>query len=116
MKIKHKYLRNKAFRNKHWNSIRSIEHPYRTYFPYFYGRMMSSYEEQVKWHFEEIQEKAKSLESGCHSGRYNSTSSFRRVLNQEHKARERAALNKVRQGNYDASFPIFKKNANWYYF
>jgi hypothetical protein len=116
MKIKHKYLRNRVFRSKHWNRVRSKENPYRTFYPYFYGRMVSSYEKQVESHFNEIKEEARAIENGCHPGRYSSTSSFRRFLNKERKAIERQAMSKIRKGDYDIPFPVFKKDADWLYF
>ena len=121
MRINNKYLRNHAYRNKHWKRIRAKEHPFETLTPYYLGNGGYwsgdwTFEKQVKRHFEWITEQAWAIENGTHRGMFHATSGFRRILNKQRKARERAALNKIRNGDYDAELPIFKKDADWLYF
>ena len=126
MRLKNKYLRNRAFRNKYWKRIRNTEHPFETFCPYDrYGNegywVKSQYysndtQEQITRHFEWIDQRARALESGTHKRIFNASSWFRRQRNSELRAEERAALNKVRLGDYEAQFPVFKKDANWLYF
>jgi hypothetical protein len=122
MRIKNRYIRNRSFRVKHWKRIRNAEHPYRTFSPYdrfgnrgywYKGRFYSyDAEAQIKRHFEWIDKRARYMESGTHK-HGNAAAWFRRQLNTELRAEQRAALNKVRHGDYDALFPVFKKDANW---
>jgi hypothetical protein len=118
MKIKNKYLRNKAFHNKHWNRIRAIEHPYKSSSPYsFWGYSKKySYENQVKNHFEWITKQARAIESGRHKGRFHSTKEFRHSMDRKRKAQERNVLSKIYNGDYDIFFPKFKNDAESYYF
>ena len=123
MRIKNRYIRNRSFRVKYWKRIRNTEHPYRTYCPYSSltentgywdnGRFFSyEAEAQIRRNFEWIDKRARNMESGTH--KFNHAASwFRRQLNTDLRAAERAALNKVRHGDYDAMFPLFKKDANW---
>jgi len=116
MKIKNKYLRNRAFRSKHWNRIRSKSHPFETYSPFLNGWNCFSYEQQVKSHFKWIDQQSRAIENGCHAGIFHSTSSFRRILNKQRKAKERMAMQKIRLGEYDVEVPKFKRDADWLYF
>jgi hypothetical protein len=116
MRIKNKYIRNRIFRAKHWKRIRSTEHPYRTYDPYnIYSISYTSYEEQIKRHFEDITLQARAIENGRHSG-HHATSLFRRNLNREYKAKEKTVLSRIRKGDYDVEFHKFKKDAEWLWF
>lgn len=118
MKIKNKYIRNRIYKTKHFKRMRSIKNPYRTRMPMIiYGSVERTYNEQVESNLQEIQEDARGLENGCKSGRYHASSEFKKMLNQQLKARERAALQKLKNGDdEDVVFPIFKKNADWLYF
>ena len=118
MRIKNKYLRNRSFRIKHWNYIRSKSQPYKTIMPWFGYNTESSYsaDEQIKNHFEWITQQSRAIENGCHTGMFHSTSSFRRLINKERKAKERAVMQKIRNGNIDVEFPKFRRDADWYYF
>lgn len=116
MRIKHKYIRNRHFHVKHWKRIRAKEQPFKTFCPY-YGwdkHHWCDAEEQVNRHFEWITQQARALENGqpCFM---NAPSQFRRLINRDRKARERAVMAKIRQGDYDAEMPKFKKDANWLY-
>ena len=125
MRLKNKYNRNRAYRVKHWKRIRNTEHPFETFCPYDrYGNegyyiksrfYSNDTQEQINRHFEWINERARYLENGTHKC-INASSWFRRQRNSELRAEERAALNKVRLGDYEAQFPLFKKDANWIYF
>lgn len=118
MRIQNRYIRNRSFRSKYWNRIRRKEHPYRTYCPSleYRERFGNDTDEQIKWHLKWIAQQARAMENGAHSGIFHSTSSFRRIINQERKAKERAALARLRKGDYDAEVPRFRKDADWYYF
>lgn len=41
---------------------------------------------------------------------------FRRILNRKRKSKEKMALSKIKQGDCDTEFPVFKRNADWLYF
>lgn len=123
MRIKNKYNRNHAYRVKHWKRIRNTEHPYRTFCPYnyfgmdvgsWYNGKFHSYDanSQIIRNFEEIDQRARILESGTHK-KFNPSSWVRRQCNNELRASQRAALSKVRHGDYDAMFPVYKRCANW---
>lgn len=118
MRINNKYLRNKAFRNKHWNRIRRKSHPFDTYNPYglYSSHMTSPVEEQIRRNFEWIEQQARALESGNSGGLFHATSGFRRMLNSMRKAQERTAMARIRNGNYDTEMPKFKNDADWFYF
>ena len=118
MRIRNRYIRNRSFRSKYWNKIREKEHPYRTGCPMleYYELFGNNIEEQVRSHFKWITQQARAIENGAHSGVFHATSSFRRILNQERKARERVALRRIRNGDYDVEVPHFRKDADWYYF
>jgi hypothetical protein len=117
MRIKNKYIRNRVFRSKHWNCIRSKSHPYETFMPsYFNSKIHYTFEEQVKSNFEWIIQQSRALENGGHSGMFHSTSSFRRIINRERKAKERNVMARLRRGDYDVEFPKFKRDADWLYF
>jgi hypothetical protein len=117
MRIKNKYLRNRIFRSKNFNRIRRKEHPYCCSVPWSIdGKIYYPIEEQIEYHFKWINQQARAFENGCHSGVFHATSSYRRIHNQSFKAKEQSALAKINRGNYDIEFPIFKKNADWYYF
>jgi hypothetical protein len=109
----HKYLRNRAFSAKHWNRIRSKSHPYHTITSMYRGW---SYEDQIKSNFESIEERARTLESGSHRSFYHAPSAFRRVLTQRRRAKEKNVLAKIRNGNYEAEMPKFRRDADWNYF
>ena len=128
MKIKNKYLRNRAFRNKHWKRIRNIEHPFETFCPYngygsdgyYYNSYFYSYDvqSQVERHFEDIERKVRALESGTHKQWvvWNASADFRRLINRQRKARDRNVMNKIRNGNYEVEFDKYHEDAAWYYF
>jgi len=122
MRIKNKYIRNRSFRTKYWNRIRSIEHPYETYMPCtLWGypttdAQYDSYERQVNRHFEWIDTRARALESGSHKGMFHATSEFRRIISKQLQAKEAVAMQKIRGGNYDVEFPVYKKDVDWFYF
>jgi hypothetical protein len=120
MRIQNKYLRNRHFRIKNWKRIRNTKHPFETHYCWIklYSDewiQMSSYEEQVKRHFDWIDIEAWGLESGANVF-YNSPAGFRRMLNKCRKASERKAMAKIRQGDYEVEMPHLKKDANWLYF
>lgn len=119
MRLKNKYLRNRAYRIKNWKRIRNTEHPFETFCPYSYFGMredLYGYDKQVENHFKYITERARYLETGNHRGHYNAPSWFRNIFNRKIRAGERAAMDKVFKGDYDALFPVFKKDANWTWF
>lgn len=117
MRTENKYNRNRAFRIKCWKRMRNITHPYETYCPWsIYGYYMSSYEEQVQSNFEWIGIRAKALENGVEGGFFHATSSYRRSINKVRKAKERSAMQKIRNGNYDIEIPTFKRDADWNFF
>lgn len=123
MRIKNKYIRNRSFRLKYWKHIRSKSQPYETLCPYRIDIAPRSYwvklwdtEEQIKRHFEWITEQARRLENGSHRSTWHAPKSYRKVLNDKRKAAERNYISKIRQGNYDALEPKFKKDADWFYF
>ena len=103
MKIKHKYLRNRAYRVKHWNHIRRKSHPYETFCPYRIDVAPSAYwvrqwntEDQVKRHFEWIAELARALENGHKNGLFHAPKDYRKTFNDRIKAKERNAMAKIR--------------------
>ena len=106
------------YKIKNWKRIRNTEHPIETSMPWFYWNSVANYteEEQIQNHFDWIDERARYLESGNHRGHFNAPSWFRNLLNRKIRAGERAALDKVSKGDYDATFPILKKDANWLWF
>jgi len=123
MRIKNKYLRNRAFRTKYWNRIRAKSHPYETMMPYnwhfgplYYEHLGQDTEDQIKRHFEWITEQARALENGSHYGMFHATARFRRTIDREKKAKVRVAMQKIRSGDYDIEIPQFKKDADWLYF
>jgi hypothetical protein len=117
MRTENKYNRNRAFRIKYWKRMRNITHPYETYCIYDrYGYHGRSYEEQVQSHFEWIGIRARALENGVDAGFFHATSSFRRSRNKQYKAKERSAMQKIRNGNYDIEVPTFKRDADWDFF
>lgn len=122
MRIKNKYLRNRAFRVKHWKRIRSQEQPYKTFCPYRIDIALQTYwvrywdeEQQIKSHFEWIDKRARAIENGTHKHWNHASSNFRRRRNIQLRSKERAALEKVRGGNYDIEFPKFKRDADWFF-
>ena len=119
MRIKNKHIRNRSFKIKYWKRIRNKSHPFRTTTPTWrWSNDYYSSEKQTEDHFKYINEKARMLESGNHSGRFHATSQFKRVLNDKFKAEERAAMNKLRNsGDYENyEFPVNIKDADWLYF
>jgi hypothetical protein len=118
MRIQNKYLRNKHFWNKSWNRARVVEQPYKTSCPYWrYGIVYAwSNEEQVKRHFEVITEQARRFVNGSSQVSFrNASASFRRVINAQRKAKESAAMQKIRNGQEDVEMPTFKNDAAWLY-
>lgn len=118
MRIKNKYIRNRHFRSKNWKRVRNTEHPYETSMPWAYYNSHRKYttEEQVKWHFDSINMRARALEKGSR-GMWlsNVPSGYRRGLNKIKKAKERSVLVKINQGDYEAEFPRFYNDAHWLY-
>jgi hypothetical protein len=118
MRIKNRYIRNRSFRVKYWKRIRNTEHPYRTFCPYssltentghWYNGRFFSYEAeaQIERNFEWIDKRARYMDSGSHKT-INVHTWTRRQANRELRAEQRAALSKVRHGDYDAIFPPCK--------
>lgn len=118
MKIKHKYLRNRAIRTKYWKIVRNKSHPYETYMPDFNGFYMfrSSTEEQVKRNFEALEVECRCMDSGHHRHTFHAPKFFRKLIWKQRKSRERMAMSHIRQGDYDYEVPKFKKDADWLYF
>ena len=116
MRLKNKYLRNRAYRIKHWKRIRNTEHPYETYCPYDHPSYRTDIMEQINRHFQWIDERARALENGSHKRLFHSPAWFRNSLNGVLRSRQKHALEKVRHGDYDAEFPIFKRDADWLWF
>ena len=119
MRTMNKYLRNRAFRSKAWRRIRTKSHPHETYMPFgLDGKILPDWtaEEQVKRNFREISEKARAVDKGTHRGMFHAPKHYRKFLNAERKAREKYAMDKIRQGDYDAEFPKWKRDADWLYF
>lgn len=123
MRIKNKYIRNRIFRAKHWKKIRNRNHPYETFCPYRIDRASCHYwegqydtEDQVKRHFEWIAIQSRGVESGHHYGLFHAPKHFRKTLWKQRKAQEKVLLARIRQGNYDAEIPNFKKDADWLWF
>jgi hypothetical protein len=117
MRIQNKYLRNRAFRIKSWKRIRAKSHPHETYMPYmFLGKWQWTAEEQVKSNFERITEQARAIDKGNHRSFWHAPKHYRKILNAERKAREKYAMDRIRQGDYDAEFPKWKRDADWLWF
>jgi hypothetical protein len=121
MRIQNRYQRNCAFRAKHWKRIRNTEHPFRIFCPYYYndkGTIHRDFEKQVQSHFKEIERSARALENGTHKQWvvWNASADFRRVLNKQHKARDRHIMDRIYNGNYELEFDKYHKDAAWYYF
>jgi hypothetical protein len=123
MRIQNKYLRNKAHRAKHWQRIRTQSHPYETFCPYEIHWAPHSYwerrwdtEEQIKNHFEWIDQQARAIENGTHKRLFHAPKHFRQDIWRSRKAQDRAALNRVRNGDHDSNFPNWKKDADWDWF
>jgi hypothetical protein len=114
MKIKNKYLRNRVFRSKHWNRIRSETHPYAN----THGAWWFNTPEQISHNFESITRHARALENGTRQQWvvWRASSGFRRLLNRGRRAQERVAMQKIRNGQYETEMPFFKQDATWLYF
>ena len=114
MRIKNKYLRNRAFHNKHWKRVRNQEHPFQN----SHGAWWYPSKEQIDENFKSISIKVRVLENGTHKQWivWNASASFRRLINKERKAMDRNVMNKIRNGNYDLEFDKYRKNATWSYF
>lgn len=112
MRIKNKYVRNRSFKNKAWNRIRRQENPYE----HTHGAWWYTTEEQIAHNLEQITKRARAIDSGSHKHWNHASASFRRQINKERKAQERNVMAVVRNGNYDAEFPTFKRDADWLYF
>jgi len=123
MRTENKYIRNRRFRVKHWNRIRNQNHPYETLCPYridvaprdYWVRLWDTLE-QIKSHFESIERQARAIENGTHKHWNHAPKHFRKTLWKQRKAQERRVLAKIRQGDYDAVMPTFKKDADWLWF
>ena len=122
MRIQNKYLRNKHFWNKSWNRARVVEQPYKTFCPYWPSwrsdltSPLRESEEQVQWHFERITKQARRYVNGASQvSMRNASSSYRRVINAQRKAKESAAMQKIRNGQEDVEMPTFKNDAAWLY-
>jgi hypothetical protein len=123
MRIDNKYIRNRRFRAKAWSRIRNQSHPFETMMPYSIHSASSDYwirrwtfDEQVKSHFEWIEQQARAIDKGTHKTWKHASSGFRRQLNKERKAQERHAMAKIRNGDYEVEVPKFKRDADWLYF
>jgi len=112
MRIHNKYLRNRHFRIKHWKRIYKISHPYVNTQGVWYWTS----EEQIKSNFDNIAKKANFIENGSHKHWNHAPKSFRKILNNSRKAKERQVMVKIRNGDYDSEFPKFKRDADWLYF
>lgn len=117
MRIQNKYLRNRHFRIKYWKRIRATEHPFETFMPWFRwnSEMIYSAEEQVKNHFDWIDKQARHLESGKVFSMNSAPANFRRTIVRINKAKERQAMQKINNGDYDTEVPLFKQDAAWEY-
>lgn len=123
MRIKNKYIRNRLSRVKHWKSVRNRNHPFVTLCPYRIDVAPSAYwvrnwdtEEQIKSHFEWIDEQARAIESGHHRSFFHAPKHYRQRLWKLRKAQEKVVMAKIRQGDYDAEMPTFKQDADWLWF
>lgn len=116
MKIQNKYLRNRAFRRKVWNRIRAKSHPFETYMPFVSSYYSNTCEDQIKRNFKWITEKARAIDKGTHREMFHAPKHYRKILNAKRKAREKYAMDRIRQGDYDAEFPTWKRDADWLWF
>lgn len=117
MRIKNKYLRNRAFRIKYWKRIRNKSHPFETHCPSsFWHYCKWGAEEQIKKNFEWITIEARKLESGDTANCYHAPKWFRKQINNQRKAKIRNVMFKVRNGDYELEIPKFKNDADWLYF
>jgi len=112
MRIENKYNRNRAYRAKHWKRIRRQNNPYE----HTHGAWYYTSEEQVKSNLEGITNQARAIENGSHKHWHHAPKHFRKSIWMERKAQERNVLAKIRQGDYDAEMPAFKKDADWLWF
>ena len=55
-------------------------------------------------------------DNGTHRGMFHAPAHYRRTLNAERKAQEKHAMDRIRQGDYDAEFPKWKRDADWLWF
>jgi len=118
MRIKNKYIRNRHAYKTAWNRVRSKEHPYETLCPYLFHQYSwrKDYEDQVKYHFEQIEKEARKIVNGSHKcSFYKAPARYRRNLNHTRKAKERNVMAKIRQGDYDLELPKFKRDAAYDY-
>jgi len=118
MRIENKYLRNRNARSKYWHSVRRRSQPYETYMPWFSYYPEGNYtaEEQIKNHFEWIDEQARAMESGHHRSFFHAPKHYRQTLWKQRKAKERAIMARVRGGDHELEFPTFKRDADWLWF
>ena len=117
MRIKNKYLRNRHVWNNIWKRVRNRNHPFETFHPYwFLGKIRNTAEEQIKENLEWITKQAREIDNG-HSRVFfrNASAEYRRMLNRRTKAQERAALARIRNGDYETEIPQFKRDAAWTY-
>ena len=118
MRIKNKYLRNRHVYAMAWNWVRSKEQPYKTLCPFLFSQLdwQKDYEDQIKYHFEWIEEQARYIVNGSHRISFDSASPIhRRLINAKRKAVERNIMAKIRQGDYDLELPKFKYDAAYDY-
>ncbi len=112
MRISNKYIRNRVYRSKHWNRIRHLTNP----FEYTHGNWYCTTAEQIKNHFEWIDQQARAIENGTHRQWVHAPKHFRKTIWQERKSQERVVMARIRQGDYDAEMPKFKRDADWLWF
>lgn len=118
MRINNKYIRNRHFQRKHWNTIRRKSHPFETSMPWYGYRIKwdSSTEGQIRRHFEWITEQARALDRGSHRQPFMTAPKwFRKQIASQRKAKERMIMAKIRQGNYEEELPKWRSDAAWLY-
>lgn len=112
MRIENKYIRNRRFRCKAWKRVRYQENPYE----HTHGGWYYTTEKKVEQNFEWIGKRARAIDSGTHKHWNHASSTFRRELNKQRKAKERHALNRINNGDVEYEIPHFKRDADWLYF
>ena len=113
MKIKHKYIRNRLFRQKNWNRIKKMSNPYETILSWW---MVDSVEAQVNRHFKWIDIVSRVLDKGTHkkvfinNNRYTNRSMFVKNKNQKNKI----AMQKINNGQYELEIVNHKHYIDWF--